>query len=297
MPINLNLLRSFALVAEHRSFRRAAEALGRTQTAVSLQVQTLEEQVGARLFHRTTRRVDLTAEGEVLFAVARRALAEVEVGLAHLREAVDLVRGHVTLACIPTYAANRLPRVVAEFQRAFPGIGLRIVECPAPALFESVARKEVDLGVASEPEHPTDFHFTPLLRDRAYALLPRQAALKPGETIELAQLQAWPLLSLTRATSFRRSVEAAVGAKGLSIGATHEVTQVSTLIAMVEAGLGAALLPELSVPEQTSCQVRRVIKPAIQRKIGLVTARERSLSPAAAQLARVIEATHKAPSA
>ena len=111
MPdINFKLLHIFIAIADNRSFRQASEKLNRSQSAVSMQIKQLEDQIGAALFHRTTRRVELTAEGSKLLTFARRALGEWENGLREIREAVDIQRGTLTFACIPTIAATILPR-------------------------------------------------------------------------------------------------------------------------------------------------------------------------------------------
>lgn len=288
MEINLNLLRTFQLVAERQSFRRAAEQMGRTQTAISLRIQSLEDQIGLRLLERTTRRVELTKEGEILLVSVQRALAELDVTLSTLNDVAHLLRGHITLACIPTYAASRLPSVIAAFQHAHPGISLRVLEHTAPILLESLARKEVDFGICPQPDKSGPYSFTKMFEEEAYALFPASADLPPGKRIELRRLVDWPLLSLTRTTLFRQQVEAAFLAIGISLQATHEVSQVNTLVAMAEAGLGVALLPGLSVPKQTCCQVRSVTSPSISRSIGIARLTDRPLSPAAARFVQLL---------
>ena len=115
MKVNLKLLQVFLLVAEHASFRSAADQARRSQSSVSTQIKQLEGQLGVALFHRTTRSVRLTAEGEQLLGCVRRALHEVEAGLRKIEEAVDMRRGHVSIACSPTVASTRLPLVLAAF--------------------------------------------------------------------------------------------------------------------------------------------------------------------------------------
>jgi DNA-binding transcriptional LysR family regulator len=93
MNVNLKLMHTFLLVAEHNSFCRAAETSNRSQSAVSMQIRQLEAQLGVSLFHRTTRRVQLTREGELLLDCAGRAVAELQTGLRRIKEAVDTRSG------------------------------------------------------------------------------------------------------------------------------------------------------------------------------------------------------------
>src|ERR1700743_47955 len=119
MNVNLKLMHTFLLVAEHSSFCRAAEVSNRSQSAVSMQIRQLELQLGVSLFHRTTRRVQLTREGELLLVCARKAVSELQTGLRQIRDAVDIQRGRLTLACAPTLAATRLPEILATFQKSY----------------------------------------------------------------------------------------------------------------------------------------------------------------------------------
>ena len=135
MPdINFKLLHIFIAIADNRSFRQASEKLNRSQSAVSMQIKQLQDQIGAALFHRTTRRVELTAEGLKLLTFARRALGEWENGLREIREAVDIQRGTLTFACIPTIAATILPRALSAFQANYPGISIQPRELAAADL-------------------------------------------------------------------------------------------------------------------------------------------------------------------
>lgn len=117
MNINLKLLNSFLLVAEYSSFREAAERANRSLPAISMQIKQLEEQLGVTLFHRTTRRVELTKEGEHLLISVRKALAVIEGGLLELKSASDIAIGQITFACVPTVASTRLPTILSAFSK------------------------------------------------------------------------------------------------------------------------------------------------------------------------------------
>lgn len=141
--VNFKLLHIFIAIADNKSFRQASEKLNRSQSAVSMQIKQLEEQVGVALFHRTTRRVELTAEGVKLLTFARRALGEWENGLREIREAVDIQRGTLSFACIPTIAATILPRALQVFQASYPGISISLRELAAADLRMSVDLTEL----------------------------------------------------------------------------------------------------------------------------------------------------------
>ena len=157
---------------KHAVFRKAAEILHRSQSAVSTQIKLLEEQIGVSLFHRTTRRVQLTAEGEQLLGHAQRAVASLETGLRQIKEAANIQFGHIAMGCVPSIAATILPPVLAEFQRKRSGIHLELRELASTQLLESVSKQEISFGIGPEVEEASDFDFMPITKEPIYALLP-----------------------------------------------------------------------------------------------------------------------------
>lgn len=287
--INLKFVETFLLVAEHASFRVAADKAHRSQSAISMQIKQLESQFGAPLFHRTTRRVRLTREGEQLFSAARRAFSELELAARLIEEAVGLHQGLLSLACSPTVAATRLPRILAAFEQDYPGIAVHVRELPSSELLEAIRRQEVDFGIG--PIVPaSEFSFELILRDEFVALVPRRFLRKRLSAITLAQICEMPVLLLSKAAAFRATLEAALRSQNLSIPTRYEVMQPQTLIAMAMAGLGVAILPKVAVSEMPNgdIQMLRIVEPVITREVGIVTLRGQGLSPAATRLVDLI---------
>ena len=118
--INLKLLQTFLLAAEHGSFRRAAEESNRSPSAISMQIRDLEEQVGMSLFIRTPHCVTLTPEGRLLYDQVGHAMGEVQAGLARLTELAAQRRGRVRIACAPTLADSAATAANRTARRARP---------------------------------------------------------------------------------------------------------------------------------------------------------------------------------
>lgn len=288
--VNLKLLHAFLLVGEHSSFRTAAEMSHRSTSAVSAQIRRLEDQLGVPLFHRTTRNVRLTVEGEQLLECARRALMEVDAGLRKIKESADVRRGRVSLSCSPTVAAIRLARVLAAFEKDHPGIEVLVRELTSEALFESIRRHEVDFGIGPVID-TSEFRFEPLLEDPLYALVPKRFVTTAKDTITLATLASLPLLVLSPATALRNMLEATLRERNLPFSTRYEFSQAQTLISMAGAGLGAAILPKVVLPpvidERT--HALRIVSPAMTREVALITLRGQSLSPASLRLAQLMK--------
>lgn len=282
MKVNFKLLSTFLAVAENTSFRKAAEQLHLSLPAVSMQVKQLEERLGVALFQRTTRRVELTAEGESLMISARKAMAEIDGALARLQQAADAQQGHLSFACVPTIAGTRLPALLTEFAKAYPGITVRVCELTQPELLEAVRRREVDFGIGPSPDRAGELHVQPLFDDDYVAVLPARhpAAGKTGITLrELARMR---LLALGT-SQFRQHLHDTLAAEGLTPDLDYEFTHVSTTIAMIQAGLGVGILPAVAVPRSTSLRTVRIVRPVMTRTISIMTIRGHTLPPAAAR--------------
>ncbi len=291
MNINLKLLHTFLLVAEHASFRRAAEESNRSQAAVSLQVKSLEEQLGVALFHRTTRRVLLTSEGEHLLLCTRKSLQELEIGLRHIKDAINVTKGHITFACVPTVASTRLPEILLAFHEAHPSITLEVNELSTDGLLENVRRQEVDFAIATMVENATDFHFETIHHERIFAMLPAQFQLRGRREISLAELARFPTMKLSGATGLHDTLSKAISEQGLTMNSPYGFQRTSSQIAMAAAGLAVAILPEMAVPLalQAKLQCLPIVNPALGRVLCIVTLRGRTLSPIASKLVAIIK--------
>jgi len=287
---NLRAIQIFVVVAETCSFRKAAELLHRSQSAVSTQIRLLEEQIGVSLFHRTTRRVQLTAEGEQLLGHAQRAVASLEQGLREIREAANIQQGHISIGCVPSIAATVLPGVLAEFQRKRGGIKLELRELPSEQLLQAVSRQEISFGIGPEVEGTSDYDFALIGVEPIYALLP-QAYWKPDlSSITLADLAELPVILASSSAALRNRLNQELAQRGLEITNSFEVIQVQTMLAFAQAGLGVAILPKIMIPQpmDASLQALPIVDPVLERKLCLITLKGNSLSPAAIELTKPI---------
>jgi DNA-binding transcriptional LysR family regulator len=290
MKINLKLLGTFLAVADNGSFRKAAEQQHLSLPAVSMQVKQLEERLGVALFQRTTRRVELTREGEQLVIAARKAMAEIDGALAQLQQTAQVQQGQLAFACVPSVAGSRLPALLVDFARQYPGIAVRVRELALPELLEAVRRREVDFGIGPQQEKKGELEFSPIFVDEYVALVPASspAAAKPAITLrELAKL---PLLALSGGSQFHHELADVLKAQGLSPDLNYEFTHVSTLVAMAEAGLGVGVLPGVAVPPRTPLKTLRITRPVMNRTIAVITIRGHKLSPAAARFVGMCDA-------
>ncbi|ACM33368.1 LysR family transcriptional regulator [[Acidovorax] ebreus] len=298
MNISTRQVDAFLALAAQRSFTRAAAQCHLSQPAFSALIRALEDDLGLRLFDRSTRHVSLTAEGENFHASALRIRAEVDAALATLRDAALLRRGRVSVALLPSLAAGWLPGVLAGFRAQHPGVELDIADVLSEPCIERVATGKADFALAAIRADTPELQAEPFCEDvfhlvcRADHPLARQP-LPAGRRSAAAQWRAlaeWPFIHLARHSSVRQYLEAAFHPHAMRT--LMEVEQLATVMGMVRAGLGISVVPTLTLFhfQQEGLATRPLALPGLTRQIYLVRRRDRGLSVAAQALyARVMQ--------
>lgn len=272
--INLKLLHTFLLAAEHGSFRRAAEESNRSPSAVSMQIRDLEEQVGLRLFVRSPQRANLTPEGRTLFEQVRKAMDDVESGLRRLSEVAAQRRGHVKIACAPTLAATRLAHILATFKLRYPRSVVEVTETPPAGALSLLLDQKVELYIGPEVPNMTEFEFEPLRADRLVACVPPDYD-DGSATRTLASFRDIPVILLESQTAIRALINKILAAEEISLNLQYEVRNAHSALAFAAAGLGVSIVPSIAVPlyEGAGFRVVPLSDAEAERSVGIITAR------------------------
>jgi DNA-binding transcriptional LysR family regulator len=282
--VNLKLLQTFLLAAEHGSFRRAAEESHRSASAVSMQIRDLEEQVGISLFLRTPRRATLTPEGRLLYEQVRRAMQDVQAGLDRLAELSAERGGHLRIACAPSLAASRFPAILERFAARFPRVTVELRETPPGGALPLLQEQRAEFYVGPEMPHLEEFHFEPVLDDPLVVCMPQALRPAPGGDgagggtdgpIGLAALEGVPLILLSPDTAVRGLIDRLVASGGPRLVARYEVASTQAALALAMAGLGACIVPGIALapePPAGLC-VQPLGDPGAHRAVGILTAR------------------------
>ena len=217
-------------------------------------------------------------------------MGEWENGLREIREAVDIQRGTLTFACIPTIAATILPRALRAFQADYPGIGIRLRELAAADLLECIRRREVDFGIGIEMERSTEFRFDGLFDDPIYAIATEAFRFRRRTSVDLAELCAYPVLLNSKSAALRIMIDRALAVRDLQMDIKFEVVHTHTLIALAAAGMGVGILPKIALPMPLKKDLRAapIANPALIRTVSIVTLNGQSLSPAGRALTDAI---------
>jgi DNA-binding transcriptional LysR family regulator len=283
MNVGLRQLRVFLAVAKHGSFSRAAEEVAVSQSAVSLAVQQLEAELGVRLLDRTTRQVRMTSVGQTLAATGSRLIAELDTTLKELRDIGEQHRGRVVMACVPSVARGLMPKCVEYCAEKWPEVSFAIEDVAAKDVVAKVQRGDIEFGLSGGEIDDSELHIESLMRDPFLLVCRRDDALAQRKTVSWTKLSERRLVMLNNTSGSRQQIVDTLASAGVRSEIFLELAQPSSVLAMVEASLGVAVVPELVAPYigHPTLTTRKLVKPSVSRTIFLLRRRDRSLSPAA----------------
>ncbi|MEU3147113.1 MULTISPECIES: LysR family transcriptional regulator [unclassified Streptomyces] len=289
--MELRQLRSFLALAEECHFGRAADRLHVAQPALSQQIKQLERELGVSLFHRSTRRVELTEAGRHLTDYARVLVTEEERARIHLRELATGHAGRVSVGFIGTATYDVLPKVARTVRAKLPGITLDLRgELLSPLLVEGLLSGTFDLAVLRGTVSEENIRTTPLRSEPLVAVLPSHHRLAGRRSIPLEALADEPFVihpSQSRSSMYDLVLSACRRA-GFRPAPLIEVGETATLVVLVAAGHGVALVPQ-SV-QSLSLDGATYVPLTDPGSVELVLAQRTHRVPAAAeQVASVIE--------
>jgi len=290
MRITLKQIEAFLAVADSGNFSRAAVRLQSAQPAVSQAVKDLETELGVRLFDRTTRRVELTDAGREFQASAEKIVEDLGHAVTNLNDLAERRRGRIRIAAPPLLAAAVLPEAIAEFRREAPGIDVDLVDASTDEIIDAVRSGRAECGLGTFPPGGDQLERQSLTRDELMLFCHADAPLAARDRVAWSDLAGEPLVTLTRGSGIRLLTEVGFETAGIGLVPSHEVSHVTTAVALVEAGLGVAVLPTyaLAAARNGALVGRPLAAPTIAREIQLIHASGRSVSPAVAAFTPIL---------
>ena len=244
--MELRHLRYFAAVAEELHFGRAARKLHISQPPLSMQIRALEEELGVTLLNRTQRSVSLTQAGNALLAEARHILARVDQAILTTKRAGRGEIGELLVGFISVADYNVLPEVLREFRRRFPLVNLTLREATTDAQLRDLIAGRIDVGFVLPPVNEPALESVAILREPLIAALPEKHPLarKAGK-LALEKLKDAPFILFPRpyAPGLYDDIVSCCKAAGFSPRVEQEAIQMQTIVSLVSAELGVALIP------------------------------------------------------
>jgi len=283
MDVEFRHLAAFVAAARHGNFTRAAKALHVSQPAFTVQIRQLESALGVRLLDRNTRSVQLTQIGRDLAPVLERLLREFDSLLLNTKALSTRASGYVAVAALPSLSATLMPRIIAAFRARNPGIAIHLRDAVGARIAAMVKAGEVDFGFGGLNAGEPDIEFSHLFKDRMSAIFQAGSPLERKTSVALSELVAYPLILMDREASVRAVVDRGLASIGHFAAPAYEAAYISTALGMVKAGLGITILPASVLQMENTQELgwRPIHKPDLDRDVGFILKRGRSLSPAA----------------
>lgn len=244
--IELGQLRYFVAVATELNFRRAAERLNMTQPPLTRQIQLLEHQLGVRLLDRGKRSVQLTAAGRAFYIEAQSLLERAHSATLTAQKIAQGDIGAVTIGHVPSAAYAALPKVVTDIYAQHPDIHITLREMPSFEQLQALRTRQLDLGIVRSPLGQKEFNIRSLLREPFVLAIPSSHPLANQSDLSLQMLHQQPFISYSF-SGWRPFYEMFAGmfrAAQIEPRYVHTVGSTLTMLALVNAGLGVALVPQ-----------------------------------------------------
>jgi DNA-binding transcriptional LysR family regulator len=282
MEVSTRQLRAFSLVAQHRNFTRAADALFITPSGLSVLIRELESRVGIRLFDRSTRHVDLTPQGRELLVVIQRSLAELDTAIANIGRSAKRSPESISLGTTPLVAANVLPPAMREFRKQRPEVRIQLFDADLPTLIKMVEAGKLDMSLGVFKAMP-GVRREPFFRFSLMVARPAKDDMPPRATTTWPALDGERLISLSSDHPHQQLIDIHLARAGVKVRIGSVVNLLDTQIALVEAEEGIAIIPSFGMP---ACRNRKVVmsqltNPVVRFEFHLIRRQGKELPPGA----------------
>ncbi|KXF75964.1 hypothetical protein ATN84_17300 [Paramesorhizobium deserti] len=244
--MELRMLRQFIAVAEELHFRRAAARLGMAQPPLSQSIQKLETRMGVELFDRSSRRIRLTEAGLVFFDEARKAVAQADLAVEAAQRAARGLVGSLRITYVGAAIYDFLPRLLRVYRTRFPDVDIHLQERPTMRQVRALQQGEADVGFARPPvAGADDLRYLSVLTEPLVVALPEDHPAAARPVLTLSDLAGEPFVTFPahEGPSFHARLVAACESAGFSMRVAQEAVQMHTIIGLVAAGFGIALVP------------------------------------------------------
>jgi len=284
---SLNSLRLFMQIAYSRSFSETGRVANVSQPALSRTIRLLEDELGVRLFDRNSRNVRLTAAGEALLPIVERLTSDFDHAFSELALTFSGERGRVVVGALPSVAAGILPEIMSGFLQDHPQVEIVLRDHLSGALYQQMQERQIDLAITTPPEEGA-FGFKPFMEDPMVLVARSEGGAEDATPAKWSIFQEFPFIGMAPRSSVRELTDRAMHKAGLNIRPLFECTQLATVGALIEAGLGITALPRstLRMVESPLIRTRLLESPVVTRTIGIAYLDDRTMPPASAAFMR-----------
>ncbi|OPH53034.1 LysR family transcriptional regulator [Paenibacillus ferrarius] len=261
MALNFHQLHIFYTVAEKGSFSHAAGALHMTQPAVTMQVQSLEDYFGVKLFHRSTKKIELSEAGRALMPFAKNSIELIRETDVAMSKFTKMIEGRLQLGASLTMGEYILPRLLGPFSKDYPNISVSMKVMNTTQILDEVLGHQLNFGLVEAPiDHP-DVHTEAILSDELKLIVPADHPLADMDVVSFEELLKYPFVLREQGSGTRRVMEEEFARCQMDCSPMKIVMELGSTGAIksaVEAGLGISILSQSSVKHEVTLGLFKV---------------------------------------
>jgi LysR family cyn operon transcriptional activator len=290
--IELRHVRYFLALAEARSFTQAAARLNVTQPTLSHQIKRLETAIGAVLFERRSKDVELTQAGRLFRPFCDRVVKEIELGTLALSELEGLMRGTLRMGVSHSFSSSMLPNTMVEFASRYPGVKVVARVIPREVMEQVLVAGELDLAVAYVSEDSEQIVAETLAEEQLVLVVGPDHPWAGRKSVPMRALADIPLVLLTPEFAARQFVDRHFAQAELTANIVLEMNAIEPIISTVRNSQFATVLSDGAVPRTDDLHLVRLTDPVPRRTISILWRLHGHRSAAAERMAEMIRATY-----
>ena len=280
---SIRQLRAFAVLYETCNVSAAADVLSLTQPALTVLLRELEEKLGVRLFERGPRGLQRTEAALEAMAHVKRVLGDLNDMRTSLTSIASGSQGLLRIAATSTVAQSLMPRLIQRFRQTHPQVRIGLEDCSPSEFTELIATERVHFGIGTLETSVAGLTEKIFQKDWLHAVGHPDFLSQGTEAITWKQLASHPIIAVKPGYGIRRSIDHAVATANVRLELVHEVSLMSTALAMAGQKLGVAIAPGSLVSHAFLGKLvsRRLVRPLVPRHLAVVHRSDRALSPTA----------------
>ena len=292
LPLNFNHFYYFYEIARHGSFTAAARELMVSQSSLSIQIRQLEQSLGGALFDRRKGGVDLTEAGAAAYQVAERVFPDIDRLHSSLLESGRRIKGMVSVGTVNSIGIYVLPRILTGFKAAYPDVGIKIDFREGEYIIDNLYSGKTDFAIIPWKRKYAGLTGIELTRNKMFLVGPADHPLASIEKVSPRELEKYSFVGYAEGMQTRSMIDAMFKRLALSVEYSIESANSATLKHMVMAGMGLAMLPDITVgPELRQGQLKRIDVPTLtmSQDIVLYYKTNRSLSATRTEFVKFLQ--------
>ena len=278
--MNFHQLETFVCVVEEKSFTKAAKKLYVSQPALSKTIRALEEEVGAKLFERSSYGLEITNEGNIIYSYAKDAIQYYNERITEMRAALIPPKKVLRIGLPPSAGSVYFSKIIYRFILEFPQYEINVTELPTKRALEMIQSEELDLSIVLMPFDDLNFDTKRVYSSEAVLIVAESHFLADRDQVSFAELKDVPFLSVTEEYMFYDETMSRFEAAGISPNIIFSTYQWDSLLAMVSENIGVTILEKSLAGRMNYRDLKTIhlVEPEFPWMLGLVKKKDKALS-------------------